>query len=81
MADLRAARAAQPKALPNNIEWATLEGLREQMDLAWENLISVEKDEKPHYREIYDQTKRLLERERKLVVKNMHRRRRHGIRD
>ena len=77
--DLRAARAAQPKALPTNMEWDTLVGLRQQKDQAWESLITAEKDEKPHFRTLYNEAKRQLEREQATVVKDMHRRRRHGI--
>lgn len=78
MNELRAARAAQPKAIPTSVEWSTLEGLREQMEFARENLIAAEQDEKAFYRERYNETKRLLERERLQVVRDMHRRRRNG---
>lgn len=48
------------------------------MEFARENLIAAEQDEKAFYRERYNETKRLLERERLQVVRDMHRRRRNG---
>lgn len=77
--NLRATKAAQPKALPTSEEWSHLEMIASVVDEAKEALYAAPRDQKAILREEYYETKRQLENARLKVCRDMQRRRRHGI--
>lgn len=76
--NLRAAMAEQPKAVPNVVEWMSLEALREAKEDAYDELVAAPRREKDELRSEYMRLREQLHDERLQVVRDMHRRRRNG---
>jgi hypothetical protein len=78
VAELRARRAMQPKAIPTSLEWNTLTALEGAVATAKQSMVEADKDEKADCRHEYYQLRAELDSARLKVARDMHRRRRNG---